>query len=114
MRKGTAAMRTHSDPLYTIFEQHLFNALVENETTEEFLDRVVQDYLAALCSGGIIPQELRAGIEADLRDEVLEMLRKKTYGHFSLKEFRKAKVGDATPTQPQPQAAQQRRARRAS
>lgn len=106
-------MRTH-DPLYSIFEQHLFNALVENETTEEFLDRVVQDYLAALSEGGIIPQPLRAGVEEDLRDEVLEMLRKKTYGHFNLTEFRKAKAGEVSPSQLQPNASNQRRARRAS
>lgn len=81
-----------SDLLYSIFEQYLFNALVENETTEEFLTHVVREYLDRLARSGTIPHGHIDSIEEDLRDEVLEMLRKKTYGHYSLSEFRKAHV----------------------
>lgn len=81
----------YSDPLYSIFEQHLFNAMVEEESTDEFLERVVNDYLDRLTERGtVIPREHRPAIESDLREEVLEMLRKKIYGHFSINEFRKA------------------------
>lgn len=83
MRKGT-------DLLYSIFEHHLFNALVENESTEEFLTRVVREYLQRVSVNGTIAPGHLDSIEDDLRDEVLEMLRKKTYGHYSLGEFRKA------------------------
>ena len=78
------------DLLYTIFEQHLYNALVEDESTGDFLARVVRDYLRLLTARGRILQEHMADIESDLREEVLEMLRKKTYGHYNLAEFRKA------------------------
>lgn len=81
-------MRT--DLLYSIFEHYLFNALVENETTEEFLTHVVREYLERLAKNGTIARGHVDSIEADLRDEVLEMLRKKTYGHYSLNEFRKS------------------------
>lgn len=85
-------MRFRHDPLYSIFEQHLFTALAEEETTDEFLNRVVADYLNRLtASGTLIPHDHIATIETDLREEVLEMLRKKTYGHFNLSEFRKAR-----------------------
>ncbi|RYZ63771.1 MAG: hypothetical protein EOP05_23040 [Proteobacteria bacterium] len=91
-------MRFDNDPLYLIFEQHLFTALVEEEALEDFMGRVVSDYVAHLqVMGTVIPQQLRAGLEQDLRDEVLEMFRKKTYGHYSLSEFRKAKGVVSTP-----------------
>ncbi|RYG58833.1 hypothetical protein EON80_26470 [bacterium] len=83
-------MRPGHDLLYTLFEQHLFNALVENETSDEFLARVVAEYIKLLASRGMITHEHRKMIEEDLREEVLEMLRKKTYGHFNLAAFRNA------------------------
>ena len=105
-------MRRDFDPLYNIFEQHLFNALVEDETTDEFLGRVVADYVAAVTvKGTVIPHEYRRTVETDIRDEVLEMLRKKTYGHYSLKEFREAKTVEVTPMPPQ--KTKTRRSRRA-
>jgi hypothetical protein len=84
-------MLADSDLLYSIFEQHLFSALVENETSDEFLARVVRDYLARLTRlHAVIPREHYASVESDIREEVLEMLRKKTYGHYNLAAFRKA------------------------
>lgn len=96
-------MRFDSDPLYLIFEQHLFTALVEEEHVDDFMARVVADYMAHLnVIGTVIPQSLRPTLEQDLRDEVLEMYRKKTYGHYSLAEFRKAKGVSVTPEAPFP------------
>ncbi len=83
-------MKSSMDRLYSIFERHLLNALVEEETAEEFLSRVVRDYLTSLDGTVVILDEHRSSIEEELREEVLEMLRKKTYGHYSLKDFRKA------------------------
>ena len=65
------------------------NALIEEETTEDFVTRVVHDYLGRLGQAGSIPRNFVESVETDLKDEVLEMLRKKTYGHFSLTTFRK-------------------------
>lgn len=83
-------MRSAFDPLYSIFEQHLMNALIEEETTEDFVTRVAQDYLGRIGQQGSIPRNFVETIETDLKDEVLEMLRKRTYGHFSLDAFRKS------------------------
>ncbi len=103
-------MRIKIDPLYDIFEQHLYNALVEDESTDEFLSRVVGDYMGRLSSlGTVILHEHRPLIETDLRDEVLEMLRKKTYGHFNLAEFRKTKA--AKSAQEEAQKVEQTKAR---
>jgi hypothetical protein len=96
-------MRFDNDPLYLIFEQHLFTALVEEEVLEDFLARVVSDYMSHLRSlGTVVPQQLVATLKQDLHDEVLEMFRKKTYGHYSLAEFRKAKGVAVTPEAPLP------------
>ncbi|HVK60849.1 MAG TPA: hypothetical protein VM432_04830 [Bdellovibrionales bacterium] len=100
-------MRHDADPLYLIFEQHLFNALVEEEATEAFLVRVVADYIDRLkCTGTIIPIQFEESLNTDLKEEVLEMLRKKTYGHFDLNAYRKAKGISAPP------AAEKEKARR--
>lgn len=85
-------MRSSFDPLYSIFEQHLMNALIEEETTEDFVTRVVRDYLGRVGQRGSIPQSFVESVETDLKDEVLEMLRKKTYGHFSLDSYRKSQT----------------------
>lgn len=82
-------MRSVSDPLYLIFEQHLMNALIEEETTEDFVARVVGDYLARIGQMGSIPRTFVESVETDLKIEVLEMLRKRTYGHYNLDSFRK-------------------------
>lgn len=81
-----------ADPLYSLFEQHLLNALVEDESTEDFVNRVVQDYIAEMNHTARISRQHLPMVEEDLREEVMEMLRKKTYGHYSLKEFRKAQA----------------------
>ncbi len=77
------------DPLYSIFEQHLMNALIEEETTEDFVTRVARDYLGRIGQRGSIPTSFVESIETDLKDEVLEMLRKRTYGHFNLDSYRR-------------------------
>jgi cell division septum initiation protein DivIVA len=103
-------MRSGYDLLYTLFEQHLFNALVEEETSDAFLDRVVREYIRLLSARGMIPHEHLQTIESDLRDEVLEMLRKKTYGHYNLTEFRNAKRA----AMEEPAEKKERRGRRVS
>jgi hypothetical protein len=90
-------MGTPTDRLYHIFENHLFNALVENESTEEFLRYVIEEYVAELrLQGTIMPEHVRT-IKEDLQADVLDMLRKKIYGFYDLTEYRKAKI-DLTQT----------------
>jgi hypothetical protein len=83
-------MRGNTDPLYIFFEQRLFNALVEDETTDAFLDAVVSDYMLSLRNQGIVPANFKADVERDLRDDVRDMLKKKIYGHYDLVQFRKS------------------------
>lgn len=87
-----------NDPLYLIFEQHLFTALVEDETTDEFLARVVTAYMDRLMAEGVVPRALHESLESDLRDEVLQMFRKKTYGYYNLASFREARGVELAPT----------------
>ncbi len=50
---------------------------------------VVADYLTLLARQGVtVPQKLRMVLEMDLVEDVMDMTRKKTYGHLSLQDFR--------------------------
>ncbi len=66
--------------------------MVEDESSSDFVERVVQEYIKTLSASGTVPHAHREALAADLQEEVMEMLRKKTYGHFSLTEFRKKKL----------------------
>jgi hypothetical protein len=90
MRSKTPAQhKTEKDPLYHLFEQHLLNALVDEHSTDQFVDRVVKDYMERHHPRGAVPHHLIEVVRIDLRDEVLAMLRKKTYGHYNLDDYRK-------------------------
>jgi hypothetical protein len=86
---------SHRDPLYQLFEQHLYNCLFDEETSDQFVYRVVADYLEHILKTASIPIKVSEFVENDLRDEVREMLLKKTYGHFSLAEFRRVQQDKA-------------------
>jgi hypothetical protein len=83
---------SQSDPLYAIFEKHLFSCLIEDETSDQLIYKVVADYLDDLMKMASIPVKVAEFVENDLRDEVRDMLRKKTYGYMSLTEFRQAQT----------------------
>lgn len=101
------------DPLYVIFEKHLMTALVEDETLEEFLDCVVMKYMGHLRTNEtVIPVSHVSTIETDLREEVLEMVRKKTYGHYNLASYRRANGIEVTPSIPLAIAHENEKARR--
>lgn len=94
-------MRRELDPLYSLFEQHLLTGLVEDETTDVLVSRVVVAYMGRLLTdGAVIPKSHQSTLESDLTEEVMEMYRKKTYGHFNLSSYRKANGADVTPSQP--------------
>ena len=79
-----------TDPLFQIFSRRLTDHSNMNESFHEFIHNVVCDYLLHLYGVGFIPQKLELDIEEDLKAEVLEMLRKKTYGFFDLKSYRQS------------------------
>jgi len=83
-------MKPYTDPLYTIFEKHLYNFIIEEQSSEDFVRAVVHDYLESIRSQGTISVRTIEFLEQDLKEEVTEMLRKKTYGHYSLAQFRQA------------------------
>ena len=78
----------NSDPLFVIFERHLYHSSTENISTTAFITNVVQDYISyLLCQGVNIPTSVRPSLVEDLTEEVREMTLKKTYGRVSIVEF---------------------------
>jgi hypothetical protein len=80
-----------SDELYDIFLKHLEKESLDTETVQDLIYEVVAEYFSVLFQKGNVPQHLMDSIELDLREEVMEMYRKKTYGFHSLQEYRKSK-----------------------
>ena len=78
------------DRLYTLFEQQLYSKDCAQETQEEFVYKVVERYVMGLLSNGHVPIQFLPTMQVDLEEEVQEMFQKKTYGFYSLDEFRKA------------------------
>lgn len=81
-----------TDKLFEIFHEHLNDTGIhEEETMDEFVYQVVADYMHHLMQTGNIPERWLDTLEEDLTEEVIEIFRKTTYGHASLKEYRQAK-----------------------
>jgi hypothetical protein len=80
-----------SDPLFRIFEEHLHQGLIDDEAPEVFVDQVVEKYITWLKTDSVFVMSTLAQLEADARLDVLDMLHKKTYGFFSLAQYRKAR-----------------------
>lgn len=78
-----------SDFLLEIFEKHLFDCDFLDEDPRLFAARVIAEYLNHLEEEeGIYISACNDDVYLELEDEVICMLRKKTYGFFNLKEFR--------------------------
>ena len=77
-----------TDLLFQIFHQHLHDPDCQIESGKEFIQKVVGTYLLFISRAGNIPNGHLQDVIEDLQAEVLEMYRKKTYGHYSLKEYR--------------------------
>lgn len=83
------------DPLYTIFERHLYDfddesnsVNINDEKSNELIDRVVADYLKFLVSKKVtVPPRWKGQIEIELKEQVKQMLIKKIYGCLSVNEF---------------------------
>ena len=76
------------DRLLQLMNLRLQREDLPKETQDEFLKEVVASYMAELMAVGFIPHHLLTPIEEDLKEEALEMFRKKTYGNLTLPEFK--------------------------
>ncbi|MCB0421596.1 MAG: hypothetical protein KDD61_11405 [Bdellovibrionales bacterium] len=83
-------MNNEIDTLYEYFEHHLFSADIEDETEERFVIRVIEKYVTSLLRQGFILSDHSDEIRDDLQEEVYGMLKAKTYGYFSIGDFRRA------------------------
>lgn len=79
---------TPIDPLYVIFEQHLFNFADPDSDRKTFIAQVVSDYIGYLRKNSIIvPKSLEQPIVEELGAQVNTMLVKKIYGCLTVNEF---------------------------
>jgi hypothetical protein len=82
-----------NDPLYVIFEQHLFNFQDPEVDRKTFICQVVADYLSYLRKLNItVPRSLEQPIVEELAAQVNTMLVKKIYGCLSINEFHQKTV----------------------
>ena len=97
MMKAKASMPTSSspssekiDPLYVIFEQHLYNFQDSDSDRKTFISGVVVEYLSFLRQKNIaVPKSLEAAIGEELAEQVNIMLTKKIYGCLTIDDFQK-------------------------
>lgn len=77
------------DPLYVIFEQHLYNFQDSDQDRKVFIQHVIGDYLTYLRKQAItVPRSLESAIVDELAQQVNAMLVKKIYGCLSLEDYR--------------------------
>ena len=82
--------RSQLDPLYVIFEQHLYNFQDSDLDRKTFIDHVLQDYLSYLRKLNItVPKSLEKPICEELFTQINVMLVKKIYGCLSIKDYQK-------------------------
>jgi len=81
------------DPLYVIFEQHLFNFVDPDSDRQTFISNVVAEYLTYLRkSNVIVPKSLEQPVVEELSTQVHTMLVKKIYGCLPVNEFIDPKI----------------------
>jgi hypothetical protein len=86
------------DPLYVIFEQHLFNFQDPNADRKKFINGIVKEYITRMRSLGLlVPSELESHIVEELSFQVNTMLVKKIYGCLTINEFTDKKTAQADP-----------------
>ncbi|MBY0471323.1 hypothetical protein K2X30_09160 [bacterium] len=82
--------QTKLDPLYVIFEQHLYNFQDQDSDRKAFIHTVVQDYLSYLRKMQIaVPKSLEQPIVEELSTQVSSMLVKKIYGCLTIQDYQK-------------------------
>jgi hypothetical protein len=78
------------DPLYVIFEQHLYNFQDSDSDRSTFISNIVRDYISYLRRLNItVPRSLEQSICEELFTQVNTMLVKKIYGCLSIQDYQK-------------------------
>jgi len=77
-----------NDQLLKIFKKHLDRLDSDSQGVQDLVFEVVTDYISYLMKKGHIPHYMMDTLETDLREEVLEIYRKVTYGHLNLKSYK--------------------------
>lgn len=77
-----------NDRLFQLMQERLARTDLASESQDDFILEVTATYMAELMAQGNIPHFLLNVVERDLRDELLEMYRKKTYGSMTPKHYR--------------------------
>lgn len=81
---------TQVDPLYLIFEQHLYNFQDSDSDRRTFIHNIIQDYFSYLRRKNItVPKSLEGTIAEELSSQVNQMLVKKIYGCLSIEDYQK-------------------------
>ena len=69
------------DPLHEFLERHLYSSNSESEISSQLIHRVIQDYLLYLKAQDVhIPEPVKEIFIQDLKEELREMIIKKTFG----------------------------------
>ena len=75
------------DPLFIIFEKHLYD--FNYESREAFIKGVIDDYLSHLMQQKVtVPPTWKSHLEKTLAEEVSDMLVRKLYGCLTVEEFK--------------------------
>jgi hypothetical protein len=78
------------DPLYTIFEQHLYNFQDSDADRKTFIGNIINEYLTYLRRNKIvIPRSLESQIVEELAKQVNSFLVKKIYGFLTIEDYQK-------------------------
>ncbi len=78
------------DPLYVIFEEHLYNFQDPDVDRKTFIGNVISDYLSHLRKLNIsVPKSLEGPIVEELAQQVNTMLVKKIYGCLTIQDYQK-------------------------
>ena len=73
------------DPLHEILERHLFRSSAEGDNSGDIVTAVVADYLFYLDSQGVhMPHNVKPLVIEDLREEIREIIVRRTYGTVKL------------------------------
>ena len=75
------------DRLVELIQCKILTVSPDEHQLDRFIYEVVGDYMSELMAQGFIPQQLLDTLENDLKEEALEIYRKTTYGHMSLKDY---------------------------
>lgn len=76
------------DDLLELIYMHLKQTSNLNEKADELIRKVSAAYCLSLMSKGNIPFQLLDAVIEDIQSEALEIYRKKTYGHLTLRAYR--------------------------